>query len=91
MFSACSEASVRTRWRPPFRRSSRTNVPSGHAAATYTRPTGFCGVPPPGPATPVVETATSAPLRARRPSAISRAQASLTAPKASSVSGRTPR
>ena len=37
------------------------------------RPTGFSGVPPPGPATPVVETATSAPSRFRTPSAIASA------------------
>jgi hypothetical protein len=60
------------------------------AHAKHTSPTGFSGVPPAGPATPVTATATSAPLRAKAPAAISRAVASLAAPSAASVSGRTP-
>ena len=46
-------------------------------------PTGFCGVPPPGPAMPVMATQTSAPVRSRTPSAIATATGSLTAPCAS--------
>ena len=49
------------------------------------------GVPPSGPAMPVMAIATSAPKRRRAPSAISAAVSSLTAPCASSVSWRTPR
>ncbi len=54
-------------------------------------PTGFAGVPPPGPAIPVTATASVAALRASAPSAISRATASLTAPHRARVSSRTPR
>ena len=52
--------------------------------------TGFAGVPPSGPATPVTATARSAPLCSRAPRAISAAVCSLTAPCAARVSARTP-
>ena len=41
--------------------------PSGPTAWAKTRPTGFSAVPPPGPATPVTATPTSAPSRSRTP------------------------
>src|SRR5436305_306621 len=41
--------------------------PSGPSAWTYTSPTGFSSVPPPGPAIPVTAPATSAPSPARAP------------------------
>ena len=43
-------------------------------------PTGFSGLPPPGPATPVTASASVPLLRASAPRAISRAVSSLTAP-----------
>ena len=46
--------------RSPGRSSMRASEPSGPAAWRWTRPTGFSGVPPPGPAMPVTATATSA-------------------------------
>ena len=53
----------------PFRsRSQRwriTSTPSASATARYVSPTGFSALPPPGPATPVVDTASSVPKRAR--------------------------
>ena len=49
-------------------------------AAKWTSPTGFSGVPPPGPAMPVIATARSAGEWASAPSAIARATSSLTAP-----------
>ena len=51
------------------------------AAARWTRPDRLVRrVPPPGPATPVTDTARSAPERARAPAAMARATGSLTAP-----------
>ena len=47
-------------------------------------PTGFSGVPPPGPAIPVSATPTSAPSRSRTPSAIACATSADTAPCSSS-------
>ncbi|EHP39129.1 orotidine 5'-phosphate decarboxylase [Cupriavidus basilensis OR16] len=46
----------------------------------HTMPTGFSGVPPVGPATPVIDSATWARLLSRAPSAMARATSSLTAP-----------
>ena len=46
----------------------------------WTVPTGFSGVPPPGPAMPVTLTAKSAPEASRAPWAISRAVSPETAP-----------
>ncbi len=45
-----------------------------------TMPTGFSGVPPVGPATPVIDSATWARLLSSAPSAIAWATSSLTAP-----------
>jgi TrmH family RNA methyltransferase len=57
---------------------------------TYTRPTGFSGVPPVGPAMPVVETPTSTPRARRTPAAMAAATSALTAPWAMSISCGTP-
>ena len=62
--------------------------PSGPATQRCTVPTGFSGVPPPGPATPVIPTPTSAPNRARAPSARATATSGLTAPCSASDLGR---
>ncbi len=56
----------------------------------YTSPTGFSAVPPPGPAMPVTETATSAPSRARAPAAIAAAVSAETAPCRRNRSAGTP-
>ena len=61
----------------------------GPAMATQTVPTGFSGVPPPGPATPVIPTPHVAPDTAATPAAISVAVRSETAPCASRVSADT--
>src|SRR5690349_18865607 len=72
----CSAVTVdrpRIAARSPGRSRRRANDPSGPSACKNTRPTGLSGVPPPGPATPVTETATSAPSRALAPAAIAAA------------------
>ena len=56
----------------------------------YVRPIGLAGLPPPGPETPVIATAMSAPVRSLAPSAIERATWALTAPWAASCSAGTP-
>ena len=61
------------------------------ATAMNTVPTGFASLPPPGPATPVVEIAIVAPVRVSAPRAISMAVSWLTAPCAAKVDSRTPR
>jgi len=63
----------------------------GTAAAMATVPTGFSGVPPPGPAMPVIATAVSTPVARNTPSSIARATGSLTAPYSSSIDCGTPR
>ena len=90
MSSALSVASLRTRARSPPSCNRSTVTPCLSAQATYTSPTGFSFVPPPGPAMPVVATAISAPLYIRGPLATSKAVCSLTAPNTASVSGFTP-
>ena len=55
-----------------------------------TSPTGFCALPPPGPATPVTATVMSACERASAPWVIARATASLTAPCSTSIASGTP-
>ena len=61
--------------------SNPTSAPPPiEAQARCTSPTGLSGVPPPGPAIPVTETAISARAFLSAPSAMARAQASLTAP-----------
>jgi hypothetical protein len=80
--------------RPPTKLNVRTRVSMpplrAHADAIATMPTGFSGVPPPGPATPVMPTARS--LRAMRAIALAMASAtgSLTAPCAAMSEGGTP-
>ena len=59
-------------------RSSRP--PPASATLRQTIPTGFSGVPPPGPATPVMPTPTAAPKRAAAPSASAAATSGETAP-----------
>ena len=53
-------------------------------------PHGLVGVPPPGPATPVIDTATSAREWASAPVAMARATASDTAPSAAISAAGTP-
>src|SRR4051812_45318847 len=77
---AVTVARTRTCPRSPGRSSMRASDPSGPAACKWTRPTGFSGVAPPGPATPVTATATSAPSRSRAPAAIAAATSAETAP-----------
>ena len=77
--------------RSPSQRWCSTRVPPGPSTATYTVPTGFCGVPPPGPAIPVVASPQSVPNMRRTPLAIARATSALTAPWAVSAWGLTPR
>ena len=55
--------------------SARSNAQPKH-----TVPTGFSGVPPPGPAMPVIEMAAVTPLLSCAPKTIALATASLTAP-----------
>ncbi len=74
-----------------FRRRAFVSPDLAFETANHTVPTGFSAEPPPGPATPVTETAISAPRRRRAPSAIAQAHASLTAPFVSRISGDTPR
>ena len=62
---------------------------SRSARAKTTVPTGFDGVPPPGPAMPVIATATSASDAASAPRAIAQAVATLTAPNVSTTSSLT--
>ena len=52
----------RTSARPPGRFTERVSgAPAGPTTLRHTRPTGLRSVPPPGPATPVTPTPTSAP------------------------------
>ena len=77
----------------PVRRAARsaaTCSPIGPDAWKKTSPTGFSGVPPPGPAIPVTETATSTPSRSRAPFAIAAATSAETAPCSARSSGETP-
>jgi hypothetical protein len=55
-----------------------------------TRPTGFSGVPPSGPAMPVTATPTSTPAAFSAPAAIAAAVSSDTAPCRSRITGSTP-
>jgi len=82
----------RTTLRPtaPKRFSRATMRPSRAAAAKCTRPTGFPGVAPPGPAMPVMATARSTSAFSSAPIAIAVAVSRLTAPKVSSVETVTP-
>src|SRR5271165_803416 len=78
--------------RSPGSMSLRTSaVSSGPAKATYTRPTGFSSLPPPGPATPVTAIAHDARRCACTPTAIAVATSALTAPCCSMRSGATSR
>ena len=65
-------------------------TPSGVATAIQTVPTGLPGVPPVGPAMPVVEMPYVAPVARRTPSAICSATLRLTAPYRFRLSGSTP-
>ncbi len=83
---------ARTRSRPNAPNSIRlcTTGPFLRAQAKWTRPSGFSGVPPPGPATPVMATERSARLCASAPSAMASATGSETAPCATISSMGTP-
>src|SRR5579864_7648065 len=61
------------------------------ATAKCTSPTGFSALPPPGPATPVTDTARSTRARATAPFAIAIAVSLLIAPCAARVASGTPR
>ena len=65
--------------------------PSVNITANHTVPTGFSAVPPPGPATPVIATAVSAPKRLSAPAAIAWATSAETAPCAAISAASTPR
>ena len=81
----------RTSGRAPGNCSERITVtPSASRTQNQTVPTGFSGVPPSGPATPVIATAVSAPNRSTAPSAIASATSCDTAPCASMSAGSTP-
>ena len=89
MVSANSTVCSRTACRSPENCIRTTAVPLCEAHPRYTVPTGVSNVPPPGPATPVALTATSTRSTSRAPSAICRAQGSLTTPGPSSVACET--
>ena len=74
----------------PDQVNRRTVAPSASATATYVSPTGFCGVPPSGPAIPVTDTARCAPVRSRPPMAMAIATWAETAPWAARMSSPTP-
>lgn len=61
-----------------------------YATAIHTVPTGFSGVPPSGPAIPVVAKEKSLPVRFRTPVAIASAHSRLTAPWVSIIFAGTP-
>ena len=88
---ATSNAACRTCVRSPGKtRRSVRHSPPRRAKPNSTRPTGFVGVAPPGPAMPATETAKSTGARARAPCAMAAAVSALTAPCAAIVSGGTP-
>src|SRR5262249_18550368 len=89
--SAAATDCRRTLLRPPAKRRTALRVaPFFLAHAKHTIPTGFSGVPPAGPATPVTAIASCARLRFKAPEAISLAVCSLTAPWRDRVDPRTP-
>src|SRR5581483_6180479 len=71
--------------------ASFATVPPAPARPSHTVPTGFSGVPPSGPAMPVIDAAQVAPDLRRAPSAIARTTGSLTAPCCWRRSRGTPR
>ena len=75
--------------RPPGSRTERSSRPAGPATLRQTVPTGFSGVPPPGPAMPVMPIPYCAPKRARAPSASAAATSGETAPWRSISAGGT--
>ena len=89
MSSPACEAWNFTSSRSPKKRNRRDRLSPAVATATATVPTGLAGVPPSGPAMPVMPTPMSASAIARMPSAMARATGSLTAPWASSRAGGT--
>ncbi|HEX6868790.1 MAG TPA: hypothetical protein VF119_08280 [Candidatus Limnocylindrales bacterium] len=76
--------------RSPVQVNRLTVTPPASATAMYVRPTGFSAVPPSGPATPVTDTARSAPIRSRPPVAMATATWADTAPCADRTSSPTP-
>ena len=69
----------------PAKVNLRTSTAEPSASPTYVRPTGFSGLPPSGPATPVTDTARAAANLACALPAIAFATWALTAPCASSA------
>ena len=66
--------------RPPGKAKRPHLRVAGPPTAMHTVPTGFCSLPPPGPAMPVMPTPTSTPARSRMPVGHRQATGSLTAP-----------
>src|SRR5262245_57073974 len=91
--AACEDCHF-TASRPPGKRNRRTSMrgPSdpGTAAAMYTVPTGFAGVPPSGPAMPVTAIPHGEPDMRQMPAAIASATGALTAPCSRSIASGTP-
>src|SRR5690606_37337322 len=69
-WSAAATDRSRTWPRSPRRSNAVASTASGPATPMCTRPTGERTVPPPGPATPVIDTPQSAPVRRRTPQAM---------------------
>ncbi len=76
--------------RSPGSTTRRARSPKAEVQCRYTSPTGFSGVPPPGPAMPVVEIASCAPVAASAPRAIASAHSAETAPCCSRSAAGTP-
>src|SRR5690606_25423370 len=88
--SAATAERSRPSSRSPGTESRRASERVGVSAAMKTVPTGFSGVPPPGPATPLIATPHSAPVMRRMPEAMARTAGSLTAPSLSMRAASTP-
>ena len=91
MSSAVFTDTLRMRSRRRLPRSRRRqNVPSGVCSPRKTSPTGLPRSSLSGPATPVTDTPTSAPVARQTPCAMARAVCSDTAPYSSSSACGTP-
>ena len=80
-----------TEARSPWNLKRRALARPSTASPTNTVPTGFAGVPPSGPAIPVMASAHAVPARSAAPRAIASAQGALTAPWTRRTSAGTPR
>ncbi len=88
--NASRTASSRISRRFPLKRNRTLCTFLPRATPTYTSPTGFCRVPPPGPATPDTLIAQSQPNRACAPVAMATTVFALTAPLVSRIAAGTP-